>query len=110
MPTIRFPVSHLALAAALVLAACTGTAEKEKAAPTASAAPTLDESQLPPVLRFAASDLDKSKDPCVDLCGYVNAQWLAAHPIPSDRSSWGPGAMFSPSVSLPLTLRPGSAS
>jgi putative endopeptidase len=88
----RFPISHLALAASLVLAACTGT--PEKAGPTTSAVPRIDESQLPPVLRFAASDLDKSKDPCVDLCGYVNAQWLATHPIPSDRSSWGPAAML----------------
>ena len=100
MPVNRFPLSQLALAASLVLTACAGAPEKETAAapaptaPTASAAPRLDESQLPPVLRFAASDLDKTIDPCVDLCGHVNAQWLAAHPIPSDRSSWGPGAML----------------
>ena len=68
MPPIRFPISHLALAASLVLAACSGTPEKEKAAapeptaPTASAAPKLDESQLPPVLRRLHADWLRSQE------------------------------------------------
>ncbi len=50
---------------------------------------TLDESALPPVNSFQASDLDPSKDACVDFGAYVNGTWLAANDIPSDRTSWG---------------------
>ena len=82
----------LTVAALLSFAACNGTPKSTVGAE--AAAPSLDESKLSPVLRFAATDLDKSKDPCGDFCGYVNSSWLAANPIPSDRSSWGPGAML----------------
>jgi len=89
----RFLTRGLALAAALVLVACGGAPK-----PAADAAPEtalkLDESQLPKTLRFSVDDLDPSKDPCVDFNGYVNAKWLAANPIPGDRSSWGPAAML----------------
>jgi putative endopeptidase len=50
---------------------------------------TLDESKLPAVIRFAPSDLDATKNACGDFGGYVNGKWLAANPIPGDRSSWG---------------------
>jgi putative endopeptidase len=84
-----------AFAAALALAACGKSAAPP--APAADAKPaalTLDESKLPPVLRFAAADLDPAKDPCTDFSGYVNEKWLTANPIPADRSSWGPGGML----------------
>src|SRR3546814_2825766 len=41
-------------------------------------------------MRFAPSDLDASTKACDNLAGHVNNKWLAANPIPSDRSSWGP--------------------
>ena len=50
---------------------------------------TLDESKLPPVNRFQASDLDPSRNACVDFAGYANAKFLAANPVPGDRTSWG---------------------
>ena len=61
----------------------TGTAKAN------AAAYTLDESKLPAVNRFQASDLDPSKDACTDFAGYTNAKFLAANPIPGDRTSWG---------------------
>ena len=61
----------------------TGTAKAD------AAAYTLDESKLPAVNRFQASDLDPSKDACTDFAGYANAKFLAANPIPGDRTSWG---------------------
>ena len=86
----------LSLAVALALSACNRDAPKAdagspdaKPAASASAAPTLDESKLPPAIHFAASDLDTSKSACTDFDGYVNGKWLAANPIPGDRSSWG---------------------
>ena len=38
---------------------------------------------------FDVNDLNKNINPCQDFNGYVNAKWLAANPIPADRSSWG---------------------
>ncbi|MCK9539190.1 M13 family metallopeptidase [Dokdonella sp.] len=38
---------------------------------------------------FSASDLDRAIAPCQDFNGFVNAKWLAANPVPADRSTWG---------------------
>ncbi|HET6396267.1 MAG TPA: M13-type metalloendopeptidase [Pseudoxanthomonas sp.] len=83
----------LPLAIAAALAACS---RQDEAAPAAADAPaaapaalTLDESKLPPVNRFALADLDTSVDACTDFAGYANGKWLAANPIPGDRTSWG---------------------
>ena len=85
----------LSLAVTLALAAC----KRDAAAPaagatdtapdTATAAYSLDEAKLPPVNRFTKADLDTAKNACSDFNGYVNSKWLAANPIPGDRSSWG---------------------
>ncbi|GAA0703710.1 peptidase [Dyella marensis] len=34
-------------------------------------------------------ELDKKIAPCADFNGFVNAKWVAAHPIPPDRTRWG---------------------
>ena len=83
----------LSLAIAASLAACQKPAEPaataSAAAPAAPAAYTLDESKLPPFNSFTLADLDPGKNACVDFAGHVNGKWLAANPIPGDRSSWG---------------------
>ncbi len=38
---------------------------------------------------FNAADLDRSANVCTDLNAFVNAKWLAANPVPADRSTWG---------------------
>jgi len=38
---------------------------------------------------FDVNDLDKKIDPCSDFNGFVNAKWVAANPIPGDRTRWG---------------------
>src|SRR5688500_13331286 len=84
----------------LSLACAAGGACKKDVPPPVTGAPvetarpaapalTIDESKLPPVNRFTKADLDTSKNACVDFAGYVNAKYLAANPIPSDRTSWG---------------------
>ena len=94
--TVRKPHALLLpLAIAFALSACNRDAPKAADTPAAAAtpapdqAPTLDDSKLPPVIHFAASDLDASKNACSDFGGYVNGKWLTANPIPGDRSSWG---------------------
>ena len=83
----------LSTAVALALSACGGkdAAEGTASAPAADAPPafTLDESKLPDVNRFQFTDLDDTRNACVDFAGYANAKFLAAHPVPGDRTSWG---------------------
>src|SRR5690606_9516348 len=87
----------LSLAVALALSACTGDKADDAAGaadatadtPTEAPALTLDESKLPPVNRFEFSDIDDSKNACVDFNAYANGKWLAANPVPGDRTSWG---------------------
>jgi putative endopeptidase len=38
---------------------------------------------------FDVGDIDKNISPCADFNGFVNAKWVAANPIPSDRTRWG---------------------
>ncbi|MET0229802.1 MAG: M13 family metallopeptidase N-terminal domain-containing protein, partial [Rhodanobacteraceae bacterium] len=38
---------------------------------------------------FDVSELDKGINPCNDFDGFVNAKWVAANPIPPDRTRWG---------------------
>ena len=85
----------LSLAVTLALAACKrdaatpDTGSADTTADPATAAYSLDEAKLPGVNRFTKDDLDPSKTACSDFNGYVNSKWLAANPIPGDRSSWG---------------------
>src|SRR5690606_35844835 len=82
----------LSLAVTIALAACARGAPPAEGAADGSAAPAtlaIDESKLPPVNRLALDQIDDSKDACSDFSGYVNGKWLAANPIPGDRTSWG---------------------
>ncbi|OHE83143.1 MAG: peptidase [Lysobacterales bacterium RIFOXYA1_FULL_69_10] len=84
----------LSLAIAGVIAGCNRQDADTTAAGTDTAAAdtarfTLDETSLPPVNRFAQSDLDPAVDACTDFGGHVNGKWLAANDIPGDRTSWG---------------------
>ncbi|MFC5742044.1 M13 family metallopeptidase [Dyella tabacisoli] len=38
---------------------------------------------------FDVSELDSNIAACQDFNGFVNAKWVAANPIPEDRSGWG---------------------
>lgn len=81
----------LSLAVVAALSACQ-KGEKAEAGATAANAPAelkLDESTLPSMISFQASDLDASKNACTDFGGYANGKWLAANEIPGDRTSWG---------------------
>lgn len=82
----------LSLAIAAAVSACGGTdaPEATAVAPAATGpAFVLDQTGLPPVNRFQLADLDDSLDACVDFAGYANAKFLAANPVPGDRTSWG---------------------
>ena len=80
----------LALAVTVALAACQ-KAETPAPAPVAAApAPVVDMAALKtPIISFQAADLDTNIAACDDLNGFVNAKWLAANPVPADRTTWG---------------------
>jgi putative endopeptidase len=42
-----------------------------------------------PAGNLDVKELDKSIDACNDFNGFVNAKWVASHPIPNDRTRWG---------------------
>ena len=79
----------LPLAIAVALAACSKKEEAATAETAAAPEYTLDEASLPGVNRFSVADLDTTKDACTDFAAYANGTWLAANPVPGDRTSWG---------------------
>jgi putative endopeptidase len=91
--TIRIlkPLS-LAVAVALSVSAC--TKPQDSSAPPAKPdaavkALTIDVSKLPALPAFNAAELDAASPVCVDLNQHVNGKWLAANPVPSDKTTWG---------------------
>jgi putative endopeptidase len=50
---------------------------------------TLGTSALAAPTAFDVSEIDSSIKACSDFNGFVNAKWVAAHPIPDDRTRWG---------------------
>ena len=92
---VRKPqVLLLSLAVTAVLAGCPqkndAAATAATAATPAAAAPAAPPAaELPPTAAFAVSDIDPSKNICDDLADAVNSKWLAANPIPADRTTWG---------------------
>ena len=38
---------------------------------------------------FDVRELDPAISPCADFDGFVNSRWVAANPIPADRTRWG---------------------
>ncbi|PJK10741.1 peptidase [Lysobacteraceae bacterium NML120232] len=89
MHTSRLARLALCLGISAALAGCTQS--DTSAPPAASEAPryTLDEAKLPPMNSFRAADIDTTGNACMDFGSYINKNWLAANPIPSDRTSWG---------------------
>ena len=79
----------LAISVAFALTAC----GKQESAPTpattapAAAATTAAVDSSKSI--FDVSELDPKINACADFNGFVNSQWIAANPIPADRTRWG---------------------
>lgn len=89
---MRAPAPRLLLLSLAVTLAVTACGRDQAPATDSTAAQpsfVLDEASLPPVNRFQPSDLDDTINACVDFAGYVNAKFLAANPVPADRTNWG---------------------
>ncbi len=94
--------SLLSAAILTALAACSApSGDGAPAAPVAEATPAASAPAAPqPIaidmgaiktqpVRFQAADLSPDVSACTDLNLHTNQTWLAANPVPSDRSSWG---------------------
>ncbi|HEY2344343.1 MAG TPA: M13-type metalloendopeptidase [Xanthomonadaceae bacterium] len=82
----------LSLAVLVALVGCTQQPDQTASAPGAkpAKAPHAEATaDLGAASTLKASDIDTSIKPCDDFHGFVDKKWLAANPIPSDRSSWG---------------------
>ncbi|MDY0021539.1 M13 family metallopeptidase [Arenimonas caeni] len=80
----------LALAVSVALAACQKAETPADTAVAEPARPAIDLASLKtPVSSLQAADLDTSVSACTDLDQFVNAKWLAANPVPADRTTWG---------------------
>jgi putative endopeptidase len=90
----RFAAWTVALAAALLVGGCCKkpvASEAAKTAPPPAPAPAAKSSAeaMPELDRFQASELDTTKDPCVDFYAYACSKWKTSHPIPADLPSTG---------------------
>ena len=87
----------LALAASLSLALAACGKSEQAAAPApapaktaaAPAAAASTAAAAAPKSVFDVSELGAPTEACQDFNTFVNAKWVAANPIPSDRTRWG---------------------
>jgi putative endopeptidase len=85
----------LAVSLALSMTACGKHEAADTAAPakaaTAAPAPasTTATAAAAPKSVFDVSELDTGLNACQDFNGFVNSKWVAANPIPEDRTRWG---------------------
>jgi len=79
----------LSMAIAVALAGCGKQPAADGADATAPAAPASAPAEESRHVAFDVSDLDPGIDACTDFNGFVNAKWIAANPIPADRTRWG---------------------
>jgi putative endopeptidase len=83
----------LAVSLALSLSACGKQESANTSAPaSASTAPATSSTVAAAAAGksiFDVSELDPSINVCQDFNGFVNSKWVAANPIPADRTRWG---------------------
>src|SRR5579863_2641098 len=80
LPAIRYlsenPLVNLQLAKPLSFAIALALSGAAFAAP-------------PPSSKLDPASLDRKVDPCADFYTFVDGKWIAANPVPADRTRWG---------------------
>ncbi|MEO5831480.1 MAG: M13 family metallopeptidase [Rhodanobacter sp.] len=79
----------LAISVAFALTACGKQESAPAPATTAPAAAATTAAVDNSKSIFDVSELDPKINACADFNGFVNSQWIAANPIPADRTRWG---------------------
>ncbi|AHX12394.1 peptidase [Dyella jiangningensis] len=78
----------LAVSLALSLTACGKHEQAEQTAEAPAPASTAPAAAPAPKV-FDVAELGDNGQACQDFNGFVNAKWVAANPIPNDRTRWG---------------------
>lgn len=78
----------LAVAVVFAIAACSKAPEKLAESEKPVSQPLVLDLKTP-LSTLKADEMDSSVDVCTDLNGFANNTWLAANPVPADRTSWG---------------------
>ena len=78
----------LAVSLALSLTACGKHEQAEQTAQAPAPASTAPAAAPAPKV-FDVAELGDNAEACQDFNGFVNAKWVAANPIPNDRTRWG---------------------
>lgn len=90
---MNYTLKMLSLSAAIALGLTACKKDESTAAVTENksdaAELAIDFGKLPQLPAFNVADLDTNASACTDLNQYVNSKWLAANPVPSDRTTWG---------------------
>ncbi len=81
------PVRNLSVAVAAGIVTMVGVGMAPAAGAADATSPAAGFMAAP--MHFDMRELDDSVRPCTDLNGFVNAKWIATHPIPADRTRWG---------------------
>ncbi|MEZ5462736.1 M13 family metallopeptidase [Dokdonella sp.] len=89
MTSKRLKPLTTAMAIAVALAGCgQKSPPPQQEADTAAPAPAAAV-EAPDHVAFDISELDTAINACNDFDGFVNSKWVAANPIPDDRTRWG---------------------
>jgi len=77
-PMIQYLRRPLGFAVAVALTGCVGATGPKPSASAPAGTDLLD-----------PASLDRAADPCADFYTFVNGKWVAANPVPADRTRWG---------------------
>ncbi|HET9032449.1 MAG TPA: M13 family metallopeptidase [Dokdonella sp.] len=82
----------IALSISVALTACgqkQESADSQASAPAPAPAAAATEAPAVKHVAFDTNEIDTSINACQDFNGYVNSKWIAANPIPADKTRWG---------------------
>ena len=79
----------IATGIAIALAACSQKSATPEAGTETAATPPATVAEAPKHVAFDTSEIDPAVNACADFNGFVNGKWIAANPIPADKTRWG---------------------
>ncbi len=92
MKPLRLTIVSASVLAILFATGCQQQADNLPAATSEPEAPKVampEPQPLPLLPAFSVADIDTAANACADLNAFVNGKWLAANPVPADRTTWG---------------------
>ncbi len=88
MTSIHIKPLVVALTLAISLAACSDKKATTPVVEPPAVVPAPAAPAEPAHVAFDVSELDSNGNACIDFNAYVNSKWIAANPIPADKTRW----------------------